>query len=122
MTRADETGTKILFAGIAVADYGTAIAWYERFFGRPADIPVAEQEAMWQVAAAGWVYVVGDAKRAGNALLTLAVDSLDARVVALTERGLTATEFETMPGGRTAAFYDPEGNRIALAEIHGTKD
>ncbi|HEX5506116.1 MAG TPA: VOC family protein [Thermomicrobiales bacterium] len=122
MTGADDTGIKILFAGIAVADYGTAVAWYERFFGRPPDVPVAEQEAMWQVAAAGWVYVVGDAGRAGNALLTLAVDNLDARVATLAERGLTATEFETVPGGRKAGFDDPEGNRITLAESHGAAD
>lgn len=122
LTGADETGSKILFAGVAVADYGAAIAWYAQFFGRPADIPVAEQEAMWQVAAAGWVYVVGDPGRAGNALLTLAVDNLDARVAALAERGLTVAEFQTVPGGRKAAFYDPEGNQIALAEIHDAAD
>jgi predicted enzyme related to lactoylglutathione lyase len=121
MTRAHETGIKILFAGIAVAGYASAIAWYEQFFGRPPDIPVAEQEAMWQVVAVGWVYVVGDAERAGNALLTLAVDDLDAWVATLAERGLTATAFETVPGGRKAAFDDPEGNRITLAEIHGAE-
>ena len=122
MARTGATDFKILFAGIAVADYGAAITWYESFFGRPPDVNVDVQEAMWQVAEAGWVYVVGDADRAGNALLTLAVGDLDAWIATLAGRGLTASEFETVPGGRLAAFFDPEGNRIALAEIHGTED
>lgn len=105
------------FSGIPVAEYEAAIAWYERFFGRAPDVLVADNEAMWQVIADGWVYVVGDAGRAGHALLTLAVRDLDAEVAARAARGLTPAQFERMPGGNTAAFLDPEGNRVTLAQI-----
>jgi hypothetical protein len=35
-----------VFAGIAVADYDSALAWYKRFFGRPPDVIVTENEPM----------------------------------------------------------------------------
>jgi len=55
-----------VFAGIAVADYGSARAWYERLLGRPPDVIVTENEAMWQAADAGWIYVVGEILSTGN--------------------------------------------------------
>jgi predicted enzyme related to lactoylglutathione lyase len=68
----------------------------------------------------GWIYVVGDAERAGRALLTLLVDDLDAQVAALAERGLTPDELETVPGVyREAVFKDPEGNQISLGQPVG---
>ena len=77
-----------LCAGVAVADYESALVWYTRFFGREPDITVADNESMWQVAAARWIYVVGDASRAGKALLTLLTDDLAAHVAELQGRGL----------------------------------
>ena len=43
---------------------------------------MTDNEAMWQVADRGWIYVVGDTNRAGNALLTLLVDDLEDLVTA----------------------------------------
>jgi hypothetical protein len=37
-----------VFAGIPVAGYDAALAWYERLLGRPPGVIVAENEAMWQ--------------------------------------------------------------------------
>jgi catechol 2,3-dioxygenase-like lactoylglutathione lyase family enzyme len=74
-----------VFAGIPVADYDAALAWYERLLGRPPDVIVTDKEAMWQVADRGWIYVVGETKRAGNALLTLLVDNLEDHVAELAE-------------------------------------
>jgi uncharacterized glyoxalase superfamily protein PhnB len=42
-----------VFAGIAVADCDSALAWYRRFFGRFPDVIVTENEAMWQGAETG---------------------------------------------------------------------
>lgn len=109
--------TDLLFAGVAVADYERALAWYTRLFGRPADVDVAENEAMWQVAEGGWIYVVGDASRAGSALVTLLVGNLEDQVAVLRERGLEPSAIDTMPGShRKAALTDPEGNRITFGE------
>ncbi|HEY8770400.1 MAG TPA: hypothetical protein VIM03_07640, partial [Thermoleophilaceae bacterium] len=76
-----------VFAGIAVADIGSARAWYERLTGRPPDMLPNENEAAWQLAGQGWIYLVSDRERAGKALVTLLVDDLDAQVAELAERG-----------------------------------
>jgi catechol 2,3-dioxygenase-like lactoylglutathione lyase family enzyme len=97
-----------LFAGIPVSDYDAAVAWYERLLGRPPDVLPKDGEAMWHVSAAGSIYVVADAARAGNALVTIAVDDLEDRVA-----GLAA--IEPGPGGMpTAVVEDPDGNRLQV--------
>jgi hypothetical protein len=80
-----------VFASIAVADYDSALAWYERFLGRPPDVIVTDNETMWQIAETGWIYVVGDTNGTGNALLTLLVDDLEDYVAELAERGLACS-------------------------------
>jgi predicted enzyme related to lactoylglutathione lyase len=112
-----------VFAGIPVADYDAALAWYERLLGRPPDVVVTDKEAMWQVAETGWIYVVGDTNRAGNALLTLLVDNLEDHVAELAERGLATGAIDTVPGVvRKAVMIDPEGNRITFGEDLSTDD
>jgi predicted enzyme related to lactoylglutathione lyase len=112
-----------VFAGIPVADYEATLAWYERLLGRPPDVIVTDNEAMWQVADTGWIYVVGDTNRAGNALLTLLVDNLEDHVAALAERGLATGAIDTVPGVvRKAVMIDPEGNMITFGEDLSTDD
>src|SRR2546422_10381337 len=108
---------KYVFAGIAVADYDPALAWYTRFFGRSPDVVVTENESMWQVTETGWIYVVGNPKRAGKALLTFLVDDLEGYGAELGERGLGTSAIETVPGlYRKAVISDPEGNMISFGE------
>ena len=63
-----------VFAGIPVAELEPAIDWYERFLGSPADMTPNEKERAWRLTDGGWLYVVEDGDRAGNALMTLIVD------------------------------------------------
>jgi catechol 2,3-dioxygenase-like lactoylglutathione lyase family enzyme len=108
----------VLFAGVPVADFAAARAWYERLLGRPADLVPHETEVAWQVTEGGWLYVVADAERAGRALLTLIVDDLAGLLGDLGERGLAAGPVETLGSGvRRAEIADPEGNRIAFGEV-----
>jgi catechol 2,3-dioxygenase-like lactoylglutathione lyase family enzyme len=98
-----------VFAGIPVADFDAARAWYEELLGRPADLVPHESEVAWQMTDSGWIYVVQDADRAGRALVTVLVDDLDA----LSLDG----ESETVPGKfRNTVVTDPEGNRIQFAQ------
>ena len=98
-----------VFAGIPVADFDRAKRWYERLFGREADLVPHETEVAWQLTGNGWVYVVEDAERAGRALVTILVDDLD-QITADGER-------ETVPGKyRNVVVTDPEGNRIQFGE------
>ena len=105
------------FAGIAVTEIGSARAWYERLLGRAPDMLPHENEAVWQLAESGWVYVVADSDRAGNGLLTLLVDDLDEQVADTAQRGLVTDPVETMTNGvRKAAIEDPDGNKITFGQ------
>jgi predicted enzyme related to lactoylglutathione lyase len=111
---------KWFFAGIPVADYPLASAWYERLMGRPADFNPDENEAVWKVIDNGWVYVVADPGRAGKALITLMVDDLDRHVAELEERGVAVGAMEIQPGlYRRVAVTDPEGNKISFGQALG---
>lgn len=106
-----------LFAGIPVTDFGAARAWYSRLFGREPDFDVAANEGMWQLAAAGWVYVVEDRDRAGRALVTVLVDNLEAHLADLSARGIATGPIETLPGAaRRVAITDPDGNRFTIGQ------
>ena len=110
------------FAGIAVADYESMLAWYERLFGKPPDFFPQEGEAVWRVSEHAWVYVVatrheGAAGRAGKALLTMLVDDLDERVAQLAARGLHLGPSDVIAGPvRRVVIADPEGNRITFGQ------
>jgi catechol 2,3-dioxygenase-like lactoylglutathione lyase family enzyme len=94
-----------LFAGIPVSDYDAAVAWYERLLDRPPDMLPKEGEAVWHVRDGASIYVVVDAARAGDALVTMAVDDLG------------SLPAEPGPGGMpTAVLEDPDGNQIKLFE------
>jgi hypothetical protein len=76
-----------------------------------------ETEVAWQLSETAWIYVVADADRAGNALLTILVDDLEAQVSELADRGLATGAMETAPGlFRRAEIRDTDGNTIAYGE------
>ena|SRR5690348_14410868 len=104
-----------LFAGVPVADQAATFAWWERFVGRPPDLVPHDHEVAWQLADAGWIYVVLDPERAGRGLLTLLVDDLEAHVAELAERAIEPVERRDGPPPR-AVFEDPDGNRATLAQ------
>jgi len=106
-----------VFAGLPVSDIRASCAWYERLLGRPPDLVPHEKEAAWRLTDTGWIYVVEDAGRAGNALVTVLVEDIETHVAELAARGLAAP-IETMAGvGRKAALADPDGNLITFAEV-----
>ena len=105
-----------LCAGIAVADYGAAVAWYERFFGRPPDVLPHATEAMWLLEGAGGVYIVEDSERAGGSLAALLVRNLDSLAAELASRDIAFERLdETDP--RRVVVTDPYGNRITVGEL-----
>ncbi len=89
----------------------------ERFFGRAPDVPVDDEEAMWQVAGQGWIYVVGDPEHAGHGLMAVLVPDLDAFVAELAEWGIAAKPVDTAAGSvRRVHVFDPDGNRITVGQ------
>jgi catechol 2,3-dioxygenase-like lactoylglutathione lyase family enzyme len=103
-----------LFAGLRVRDFEAARAWYERLLGEPTFFPHAA-EAVWTLAEDRSVYVVEHAEGAGNSVVTIFVDDLDAQVAAIAARGLEPDERKTYSNGvRKALYRDPDGNELGF--------
>jgi catechol 2,3-dioxygenase-like lactoylglutathione lyase family enzyme len=104
-----------LYAGIPVADYAAALAWYERLLGaRPAFIP-DETEAVWELAEHRYLYIEVRPEHAGHAMHAIFVDDLDALVAQIAERGLEPAKRETYSNGvRKVTYRDPDGNEIGF--------
>ncbi len=103
-----------LFAGIRVRDFRTARAWYDRLLGQPTFFPHAT-EAVWTLAENRSLYVVEAAEGAGNSVVTVFLDDLDAQIAAIAERGLEPDEIETHSDGvRKALYRDPDGNELGF--------
>lgn len=106
-----------VFAAIPVGDRDAAVAWYERFAGRPPDLIPNEAEAAWQLTATGWIYVIADAGEPGTALQTLLVDDLDDFLGGLAGRGIAAGPVERIGERvRFVVLEDPYGNRIKVGQ------
>ena len=104
-----------LFAGLRVRDFQAARPWYERLLGEPTFFPHAT-EAVWTLAEDRSVYVVEHAAGAGNSVVTIFLDDLDAHVAVLTARGLEPDAEETYSSGARKAIYrDPDGNELGFA-------
>jgi hypothetical protein len=83
--------------------------------GEPTSTPHAT-EAVWTLAEDRSVYVVEHAAGAGNSVVTIFLDDLDAHVAAIATRGLEPDEQETYSSGaRKAVYRDPDGNELGFA-------
>jgi predicted enzyme related to lactoylglutathione lyase len=110
----------IAFTGVPVSELAIGRDFFERLFGRSADVIVNDDEVMWCLADSAWLYVVVDPRRAGQALAALRVGDLDATLAELAGRGITARTVEEVgDAGRKATVPDPDGNSIALIEVAG---
>ena len=110
---------EVLFAGVRVRDLAAAVDWYSRLFGRPADIVPNDDEVMWRVTDGGWLYVIRDAAKAGNSLVTLCVTSLDAALGELADRDILMGSVQPVgDAGRKARGHDPDGNSVDLIEVN----
>lgn len=107
-----------LFAGIPVNDYVVALAWYERLLGSsPAFLP-NDTEAVWELAAHRYVYIVQRPEQAGSTLNTVLVDDLADRVAGIAGRGLEPMRRETYQGGmHKITYFDPDGNEFAFGGV-----
>ena len=103
-----------LFAGLRVRDFEAARPWYEQLLGEPSFFP-HDTEAVWTLADDRSVYIVEHPDGAGHSVVTLFVDTLDARLAAIAARGLEPDERETYANGvRKATYRDPDGNEVAF--------
>jgi catechol 2,3-dioxygenase-like lactoylglutathione lyase family enzyme len=103
-----------LFAGLRVRDFQAARRWYERLLGEPTFFAHAT-EAVWTLAEGRSVYVVEHREGAGNSVVTIFLDDLDAHVAAIAACGLEPNGHETYSGGvRKVLYRDPDGNELGF--------
>ncbi len=111
---------EIAFTGVPVTDLSVGRDFFERIFGRAADVEVAADEVMWRMAETAWLYVVVDPARAGNGLVALSVADLQATVAELNGRGVSPDRVEAVgEGAHKATLHDPDGNLVAIIEVLG---
>lgn len=109
---------EVLFTSVPVADLRVALDWYQKLFGREADIVPNETEAMWCVAGNGWLYVIEDSDRAGSTVLTISVDDLDQLLADLSTRGIRSAPIESVGDkGRKSNLTDSDGNVISWIQV-----
>jgi predicted enzyme related to lactoylglutathione lyase len=109
---------EVLIAGVPVADLHAEMGWYERLFGRPADIVPNDNEAMWCVAGNGWLCVIEDPERAGRTMVTISVSDLDHFVADLGSRGISPGPIESVgDAGRKANVADADGNIVSWIQV-----
>jgi catechol 2,3-dioxygenase-like lactoylglutathione lyase family enzyme len=102
------------FTGLPVADYNAAYPWYVRLLGREADMFPHDSECVWRLTSTSSIYVTHDPQRAGNSLVTLALDDLAAFEERMHATGIT---FTTETGGtapRRLVVGDADGNRLTF--------
>ena len=88
-----------LFAGIPVADLARAMDWYERLLGSDPSFLPNDTEAVWEIAEQRFLFIEVRPEDAGHAMHTLFVDDLDARVEAMSQRGIEPADRETYSNG-----------------------
>jgi predicted enzyme related to lactoylglutathione lyase len=108
---------EIAFTGVPVTSLGNSRDFFERLFGRPADVEVAADEVMWRLAESAWLYVVVDPARAGHGLIALSVADLDSTLAELEHRDIRAVRIDEVGGGRKATVLDPDGNTVAVMSV-----
>jgi predicted enzyme related to lactoylglutathione lyase len=112
------TEVDILFAGVPVADIEAAASWYGQLLGRAADIVVTDDEVMWRLGDAAWLYLIMDRERAGRTLVTLCVADLDRTLREINGRGIGSGSVETIgDSGRKSVIIDPDGNSVSFIEV-----
>jgi catechol 2,3-dioxygenase-like lactoylglutathione lyase family enzyme len=104
-----------LFAGIPVADYQRARAWYTRLLGSEPTFLPNDTEAVWELAEHRYLFIEVRPEHAGHAMHTLFVDDFDTRIRETADRGIEPALRETYDNGvRKATYRDPDGNEIGF--------
>ena len=103
-------------ASLAAKDLKTAVAWYEKLFGRPADSTPMPEVAEWKFDRGGWLQVYQLPERAGNGSCTLATDDIDAVKAHLQSLGIDTSNATSGAKVKTVMTTDPDGNHLAFAQ------
>jgi predicted enzyme related to lactoylglutathione lyase len=107
---------KNVLASVAVKDMNSAVKWYEKLFGRPADSKPMPEVAEWKFEGGGWLQVYQLPERAGSGSFTLAVSGMEEQVARLEKLDIDTSQRTSGKKVKTLMITDPDGNHIAFAE------
>lgn len=105
-----------VYASAVVTDLEASLAWYTRFMGRPADDRPLPDMAQWRNMGAAGLQLWHDPAHAGHSVMTVVVPSLAVEKARLVAAGLVLLNEANGDFGGIAQLFDPDGNRINLAE------
>ena len=105
-----------VLASVAVKDLKTAMKWYEKLLGRPADSQPMPEVAEWKFPRGGWLQVYQLPERAGSGSFTLAVSNIEEEVRKASALGIDTTQQSANARVKTLMITDPDGNHIAFAQ------
>jgi len=105
-----------IYAAAAVRDLESALEWYAKLMGRPADDHPLPHMAQWRNMGTAGLQLWRDDERAGSAIMTIVVPDLAAEKERLAAHGISPATEASGAFGTVANFFDRENNRIILAE------
>lgn len=109
-----------IFVTRYVASHDASLAWYERFFGRPADARPMPNCREWRLAADVFFQVIELPRRKGETSVAFSVPDLDAQADRLWDAGIALDAPSGVEGSTTMCCTrtcDPEG--VALGLLKG---
>lgn len=105
-----------VYTSAVVADLQASVEWYTRFMGRPADDHPLPDMVQWRNMGGAGLQLWYDPKHAGHSVMTVVVPNLSVEKTRLAAAGLTLVNEASGDFGAIAQLFDPDGNRINLAE------
>ena len=105
-----------IYAALATADINKAEEFYTYLFGREPDDRPMDGLIQWRNLAGANVQIFEDGKTAGSGRLTIVVPVMAEARNALEKIGVRFAGESQGVYGRIAQIFDPDGNRITLAE------
>ena len=111
-----ESNLQNVVAVLPVADHAAAVAWYEKWIGRAADVVPMEGIAEWRIAENAWIQVSADPEPAGRTSVVIGVEDIDTQRSTCAAAGVTIGEVNDYGFIKTAEAVDPAGNKILFVQ------
>ncbi|KKB76740.1 hypothetical protein VW35_16590 [Devosia soli] len=105
-----------VYAGMVVADLDRARAWYQKLIGRAVDDKPIPGMVQWRDIGGAGLQLWEDAQAAGKSMMTIVTPDLATEIERLAGQGIEAVNLASGSFGKVAQVFDPDGNRVALAE------
>jgi predicted enzyme related to lactoylglutathione lyase len=105
-----------IYASLATANMDRAETFYTRLFEREPDDRPMDGLIQWRNIAGANIQIFRDEKNAGSGRLTIVVPNMDMAKRSLEEIGVNLVGELEGDYGRITQIFDPDGNRITLAE------